>query len=252
MESVIRSSLIKVEEEERVKVLFACETGSRAWGTHSENSDYDIRFIYIRNSHWYLHIYEGRDVIEVDQCGSLELVGWDLKKTLRLLHKSNPTLLEWLNSPIIYRSDPLFTSQLKTLSNLGFSLITTVYHYLNMAKRNYQLVKRQQRFTPKSYLTVLRPLVTCLWLLEKKKMPESDVRLLFRSYTNNDDLLEQLDELVLKKQRNHQFFYSQFLNDYIDETLLLVEEKLKVLPSKKDNKLPINTLNKFFIDTLLN
>ena len=92
-----------VEREEDVRVLYACESGSRAWGFASPDSDYDVRFIYVHRPDWYLSIVDRRDVIERPIVDEYDLSGWELRKTLRLFRKSNPPLIEWLGSPIVYR-----------------------------------------------------------------------------------------------------------------------------------------------------
>ena len=97
----IKSRLEKVQSEEEVKILYACESGSRAWGFPSNDSDYDVRFIYIRKPEFYLSIDEERDVIEKPILDDIDLSGWDLKKTLKLFRKSNPPLLEWFQSSIV-------------------------------------------------------------------------------------------------------------------------------------------------------
>src|ERR1700677_3992429 len=100
-------------EQAYVRVLYACESGSRAWGFASQDSDYDVRFIYVHSRDWYLSIEDRRDVIEEPISDSLDISGWELRKTLRLLRKSNPPLLEWLKSPGVYAGDEPFVSDFK-------------------------------------------------------------------------------------------------------------------------------------------
>ena len=92
----ITAGLAKMAEEDGVRVLYACESGSRAWGFPSTDSDYDVRFIYAHPVKWYLSIRNRRDVIERPVVNDIDLSGWDIKKALVLLRKSNPPLLEWL------------------------------------------------------------------------------------------------------------------------------------------------------------
>ena len=129
MKQNILSHLKDVEQQYDIKVLYAVESGSRAWGFHSEESDWDVRFIYVHKLNWYLKVNEGRDVIEEINDDNVDLVGWDLRKTLRLLQKSNPSLMEWLNSPIIYYADDEFLSQMKILETRYFNPIKIMYHY---------------------------------------------------------------------------------------------------------------------------
>ena len=107
----VRDALAQVEAERNVRVLFACESGSRAWGFASRDSDYDVRFLYVHRRDWYLSVEDRRDVIEQPIANDLDVSGWELRKALRLLRKSNPPLLEWLKSPVVYRHDPVFASK---------------------------------------------------------------------------------------------------------------------------------------------
>lgn len=100
----IEEQLSEIEEKEHVTVLYAVESGSRAWGVESPDSDYDVRFIYVRQEKDYLSIREKRDVIEWQLDEVLDINGWDLKKTLLQFHKGNATLFEWANSPVVYKT----------------------------------------------------------------------------------------------------------------------------------------------------
>ena len=103
MRKKIKEQLRRIEDAENIKILLAVESGSRAWGFASPDSDYDVRFVYIRSLEDYLRLDAIRDVIELPIDDVLDINGWDLQKTLRLLHKSNPTLFEWFSSPIVYK-----------------------------------------------------------------------------------------------------------------------------------------------------
>ncbi len=146
--------LKKVENEDDVKILYACESGSRAWGFPSTNSDYDVRFIYIRRPEFYLSIYEGRDVIERDIIDEIDLSGWDLKKSLKLLRKSNPPLLEWLQSPIEYIKHDSIYNQLVSLLPAYYSPISCMHHYFNMAEGNARNYLKGDKVKLKKYFYV--------------------------------------------------------------------------------------------------
>ena len=103
MRDLIIQKLKEIEKTENIRILHAVESGSRAWGFPSSDSDYDVRFIYVRPPEFYLKLEKTRDVIELPINDMLDINGWDLKKTLQLLHSSNPTLFEWMSSPIVYR-----------------------------------------------------------------------------------------------------------------------------------------------------
>ncbi|MEQ8169833.1 MAG: nucleotidyltransferase domain-containing protein, partial [Candidatus Eremiobacterota bacterium] len=102
MKEKIPGELKKIEDEEKVKIIYACESGSRAWGFPSKDSDYDVRFIYVHDHDRYLSVYDRKDVIERPVCDLLDINGWDIRKAMRLLQKSNAALMEWFQSPVIY------------------------------------------------------------------------------------------------------------------------------------------------------
>ena len=130
----IISRLREIEGENTVKILYACESGSRAWGFPSSDSDYDVRFVYIRSVESYLSVQKSRDVIEYPEIGKLDISGWDLQKALLLLRKSNPPLLEWLGSPIVYLEGYSIAAQMRELAAQYYSATASVYHYLHMAR----------------------------------------------------------------------------------------------------------------------
>ncbi len=157
----IKSTLRDLEP---LRILYACESGSRAWGFPSRDSDYDVRFLYIRPLDWYLSIDEGRDVLEVTSGGIIDLSGWDIKKALRLLRKSNPPLLEWLNSPIVYEESYGVTKRLRSLIPEYYSPRSCLYHYVHMAKGNFRDYLTHETVWVKKYFYVLRPILACRWI----------------------------------------------------------------------------------------
>ena len=137
--NIIVQYLCDIEKEFKVKILYACESGSRAWGFPSKNSDYDVRFIYVHPPEYYLSVdFERKpDVIEIPIEGDLDINGWDLRKALQLFRKSNPPLKEWLESPIVYKESSDGTIQkLRDLSKSSYSETSCMYHYYSMTKNN--------------------------------------------------------------------------------------------------------------------
>ena len=139
-ETEIRNQIIlklsEIEQQEHVRILHAAESGSSAWGFASPDSDFDVRFIYVREKDEYLKLNPGRDVIEYQLDDVFDVSGWDFQKMLKLLYKSNPTVFEWTASPIVYRTSDYFQN-LKPLINSYFSPKAGSYHYLSTAKHNY-------------------------------------------------------------------------------------------------------------------
>ncbi len=158
MRETILRKLNEIENRENVKILLAVESGSRAWGFASPDSDYDVRFIYVRPREDYLRLEKTRDVIELPIEGELDINGWDLDKTLRLLRASNPTLFEWLSSPIVYRETE-FARDFQGIMQQYFSSKRGLSHYLSMAGRNYREYLKGEKVKAKKYFYVLRPVL---------------------------------------------------------------------------------------------
>lgn len=160
----IESELHRIEQEKDVHIVYACESGSRAWGFESSDSDYDVRFIYLHPTEWYLRVVPGSDVIERPIDGVLDISGWDLRKALQLLRKSNPPLLEWLQSPIVYRRRSRVVERIRDLMTQYYQPAACHYHYLHMAQGNYRDYLQGDTVWLKKYLYVLRPVLGCLWI----------------------------------------------------------------------------------------
>ncbi|MDX2226561.1 MAG: nucleotidyltransferase domain-containing protein, partial [Verrucomicrobiae bacterium] len=151
--------LDQIETTHNVRILHACESGSRAWGFASTDSDWDVRFIYVHPRDFYLSIESHRDVIENPISDDLDISGWDLRKALGLLLKSNPPLLEWISSPIVYRQDPDFLRNFRRLSEDFYSPQRCFRHYLHMAEGNHRHYLLGETIALKKYFYVLRPVL---------------------------------------------------------------------------------------------
>lgn len=198
MRDAIQAALTEIEAEHQVRVLYAVESGSRAWGFASADSDFDVRFLYVNRPEWYLSIHEKRDVIEAFLPGDLDVSGWDLRKALRLLEKSNPPLLEWLFSPIVYHDSPAFMNELRDIARAGWSAKHLMHHYLSMATGNFRSYLQSERVRSKKYLYVLRPLMACRWIERTGEMPP----VLFREMleAEPDPSLRDAVENLLKRK----------------------------------------------------
>lgn len=170
MSERIAAELKNIEASKGVRVLYACESGSRAWGFASEDSDYDVRFIYVHEPEWYLRLGQTRDVIEWALDEVLDINGWDLNKALRLMRASNPTVFKWLTSPIVYREDNAFRT-MRELSGLPFAPRPTIYHYLNMARKNRADHLSAEHVRLKKYFYVMRSLLAARWVAKQRTAP---------------------------------------------------------------------------------
>ena len=133
----IKKELSRLELQHDIKILYAVESGSRAWGFASTDSDWDVRYKYIHRLDWYLQIDDKKDNLEEILPNEIDLAGWELKKALRLFRKSNPPMLEWLRSPIVYLQQFSIANRLRELTKEFFNPISCLHHYLHMAEGNY-------------------------------------------------------------------------------------------------------------------
>ena len=163
---IVLDRLADAEKEHDVRILYACESGSRAWGFASPDSDYDVRFIYVHNKAWYLSydVERQRDVIEYPIVDEIDCAGWDLKKALYLFTRTNGALIEWLNSPIKYMEVGNAAQALTTLAPRAFNRIALCYHYSHMARGNARDYLFKDRVRLKKYFYVLRPLLAIRYI----------------------------------------------------------------------------------------
>ena len=250
--NAVKTRLSEIEKEHNVKILYCVESGSRAWGFESQESDYDVRFIYAHNIKWYLNILPKRDVIEYPIIDEFDYSGWDLRKTLFLLNKSNPVLFEWLRSPVVYFKDEYFFNIISRLSKEYFSPISTVYHYLHMASGNYRHYLQSENIKVKKYFYVLRPILACMWIENFKEPPVMEFEKLLVQIEEKE-LSGVINDLLEKKKSGFEFGTEpkiEILNNFIESKLQYFEKTVsKFDPIKKP---PQKILEEGFIDILEN
>ena len=211
MTPTILKKIKEVEEIRGVEVLLAVESGSRAWGFASPDSDYDIRFIYRHEKDWYLSPWDKDETIEFMTEDDLDGSGWDLRKTFHLLLKSNAALLSWFYSPVIYKENTKFTALFRPLANACFSSIAVSYHYLSMSKK-YLEACRSDEVKLKSYFYCLRTTLTGKWIIE--------------------------DLVALKATKGESYYHPNdwALFGFLEKTIAENEKKSKGLPGGKADK----------------
>lgn len=249
MKQIILEKIAEIEQVENVQILLAIESGSRAWGFASPDSDYDVRFIYKRPITEYLRLDKRRDVIEFMLDDTLDINGWDLDKTLRLLYSSNPTLFEWCNSPIIYKTSD-FHEELKTLLPTYFLSKACLYHYLSMAKRNFSEHLKTDTVKLKKYLYAIRPLLACRWILANKSAPPMLFSDLVESQLESD-MLPFIDELLKNKIKTPERLESKRIepiNEWLEKNLVVLKQQIQQLPS--DEKISWDKMHELFFHTL--
>lgn len=163
MSRAINDELLAIEHEKDVDVLFAVESGSRSWGFASHDSDYDVRFVYVRPLESYLSFAKSRDTIEHVE-GELDIVGWDARKYLTLMRHSNPSVFEWLGSDTVYVEDGRFEG-IRALAAKCFDPKSSASHYLGMTRSSFRLIVNGY-VTLKRYLYAARAISACRWTVE--------------------------------------------------------------------------------------
>lgn len=228
----ILEQLEQIEEDHDVKILFAIESGSRAWGFPSPDSDYDVRFVYTHQRDWYLSIHPGRDVIELPIVGDLDINGWDLKKALQLLIKPNPVLLEWMCSPIQYRVDEENFAQLRNLAADVNHVRTSSHHYLHLASSQYRrFIDGKNDVAMKKYFYVIRPVMALMWLRARPNDPvPMDLPTLTSGIDLPTDVSNILDEMLEQKLKSKELgsgprlaLLDDFVSEEIEKTRAVLE-----------------------------
>ncbi len=245
----IEEKLCEIEEREHVRILHAVESGSRAWGFASPDSDYDVRFIYVREQEEYLRLEEVRDVIEWQLDEVLDINGWDLKKTLVQFHRGNATLFEWANSPVVYRTTNMWQN-IYEQAKVHFSVKVAANHYYGTANNTYRQHLQGEKVKYKKYFYALRPLLAARYTetyqcpppvlfddLMKMEMPES-------LRTGIEELLER-KKVTDEKDLNPQI---PVIRSFIEAELERQKELL--LEIEDDRKKDWGLLNRVFQENI--
>lgn len=234
MEKIIAEKLEEIEKGENVRIIHCVESGSRAWGFASPDSDYDVRFIYVRPLDYYLRLDKTADVIEWQLDDVLDINGWDIKKALMLLHKSNPTLFEWNGSPIVYRTTEQW-GRVSDIINGFFIRKSGVYHYLSTAKSNYREYLKGEQVRLKKYFYVIRPILACKWILKEQTPPPMLFTELAEKYLD-DEIKAEVDKLLEVKMKTPEITAGKridALNRYIDRNIEELTEIVKEMPEEE-------------------
>ncbi len=224
----ICKALKDIETEFDVTIFYACESGSRAWGFESIDSDYDVRFLYCHDPDWYLSVDDRRDVIEKPINDSLDINGWDIRKALKLLLKSNPPLLEWLRSPIVYKEIEHPTMLFRNVIPKYYSPTNCIYHYLHMAQGNFRDYLQYERVWTKKYFYVLRPILACRWIERFDEPVPMEFGKLLTKTVDNAELTREITTLLDRKKRAEELDYGRripLISNFIESELARLKEK---------------------------
>lgn len=243
----IARRLDAIESKNSVKILLTVESGSRAWGFASTDSDYDVRFIYANPTEWYVAVdlEEKRDVIETPIEGVWDINGWDLRKALRLYRKSNPPLLEWLQSPIVYRERFKAAQKMRDLLPKFYSPKACMYHYLHMAQGNNRGYLQSNMVKTKKYFYVLRPLLGCRWIERDIGSVPMEFERLVEGTDVPAPVREEIDKLLEKKRSAAELESgpkNAVLSEFIEAEFLRHKESGLVREKPQTDLTPLNAI----------
>ena len=235
--SEVQDQLLKIQVDAGIRILFACESGSRAWGFPSPDSDYDVRFIYAHDRDWYLSLTEDRDAIEKKLDGDLDIGGWDIRKTLRLLAKSNAIPWEWLQSPIVYAQESTFQESLLRVAAPYYSMKAGGYHYISLCNRVHEETKENSELIKaKKYFYILRPLLAALWICDNQTIPPMKFQELCKTTRLGNEHRVEISRLLEVKQRSNEkeeIARSSILDRFIEASLAECTANAANLPVAK-------------------
>lgn len=234
----IQRKLREIEEKEQVRILLAVESGSRAWGFASPDSDYDVRFIYVRPKEDYLYLNEPKDVIEWQLDDVFDMNGWDLKKALVQFHKGNVTLFEWSNSPIVYRKTDQW-EEIYSVCKGYFSCKAGIGHYYGTAANTFAQYLQGEQIKYKKYFYALRPLLACRYIEQYKCPPPVLFDELLKNAEVPGKLREEMERLLeVKKVTEEGQLNSQMpvITEFIAEELQRQKRRLDEMADDRNTE----------------
>jgi len=250
IETKILQTLKDIERQYDVKILHAAESGSRAWGFPSPNSDYDVRFFYVHKRDWYLSVYPERDVIELPIDETYDVSGWDLKKAIHLAMKSNAVVMEWLQSPIVYQSNSKFVDVMKEFYLQNSHPKPLMHHYINLGTRQIdQLWRTSDAVQVKKYFYMARPAMALRWLMLNES--RSDVPMTIQTLMEQSEIPKHVHDLICdlieRKNKCEEKAEVSHVKE-IDDFILSVYDDAKSYVASMPAAPPhdINRANKFF------
>lgn len=245
----IQEKLSEIEEKENVRILLAIESGSRSWGFASPDSDYDVRFIYVRQQEAYLRLDEPKDMIEWQLDEVLDINGWDLKKALIQFRKGNSTMFEWSNSPVIYKKTAEW-ERIYEVAKHYFSVKTSISHYYGTAQSTYLKYLQEEQVKYKKYFYALRPLLSCRYIQEHSCPPPVLFDELMQTDMNMELKNAILELLEKKKVTDEKELNAQMpvIFEFISSEIAKQKEIIETM--KDDRNCDWEALNQLFLSCL--
>lgn len=245
----IIDKLAEIEQKENVRILYAVESGSRSWGVESPDSDYDVRFVYVRQTEDYLSMQEKRDVIEWQLDEVLDINGWDLKKTLIQFHKGNATLFEWANSPVVYKTTDEW-NEIYESAKKYFSKKVAISHYYGTANNTFRQHLQGNDVKYKKYIYALRPLLACKYVEENNSIPPVRFEDLLRQDFPKE-LSDEIEEMLVVKANSDEKYLNPkmpVIQKYIEDEIVRYEKLSKNMEDDRTREWEI--LNEVFLKIL--
>ena len=248
MQQQIIDKLSHIAANNDLYFLFAAESGSRAWGFSSPDSDYDVRAVYICPPEYYLSIDKQKDTFEFIENEWFDVGGWDIRKALRLLRKSNAVLVEWLRSPMVYGRDEAFVNALNALLPQYVQAAPLLHHYRGIAINAMKTMDLHQPLRLKKWFYVLRPLLAARWAVLQGGIPPMTLAELMAAWPN--DVAAEIEDLVALKQQQNETYLHQ-LSPALLKTTLDLHQEVEGLTAAKTKETDSEPLNQLFRDTLM-
>lgn len=249
----IESRLARVAGEDGVRLLMAVESGSRAWGFPSPDSDYDVRFLYTRPRKAYLALRQPRDVVERPIVDEIDLNGWDIRKALGLMLKHNAVLSEWIESPIRYIADDPVISRLTELADRHFNPRGYALHYASLGKSSVSRWFEDGGDIPvKRYFYALRPALSVRALrLDPSGRPPMHLQALMEVCDLDPALVQEIDRLVELKAKTNEAGNATRL-PAIEQLVAQELERAGEVPEHRDDEKFVDEADALFLELVEN
>jgi len=233
----ILTKLQDIETTHEVKIPLAIESGSRGWGFAAPNADYDCRFIYVHKLERYLSILESKEFIDYELDETYDIRGYDLKRALKYIIKSQATIFEWLSSNEVYIRNEAIVEKLRSLAKDFFNPIPVSHHYLNLAKKMLHEITEMETAKIKKYFYILRPIANLNYIQQEQKMPFMEYDKTLDAISPPADVFTAIQELKQQKLNlleHDKIPTHKFLVNYFSSEINRFEDLLKELKHEKN------------------
>ena len=251
MKNKISERLQALEKQHHIKIFYAVESGSRAWGFGSQDSDYDVRFLYYHQPEWYFSVSKQTDnLVKMEGNNLLDFAGWELKKALNLLLKGNMSLYEWLHSPIVYKQEDIF-APFQALAKEFYNPKALMFSYVGLAENNYKAYADRKKPKLKKYLYILRTLAACRWIAERQTPPPIEMEELKEVFHHESLIRDFLDKIIENKKKGNEWdalAAPQAINRWIEKQIVYYKQQADSMPILQKNTQP---LSDFFYQTVM-